>query len=225
MNPDSTRTEQEFGIVQKRAGRPSKLTDKFLRILKKIVNHNINAIIYTDIDIIMLTNNQLSENERIDRNRWHEWKVGNLKDNSGRLQKFHDIVHTALLQQKQILFDRYENDEKSWQKWSWIIERKFSEWNLKKLSETTVNSTVTIQLEEQKELDGLIGGMSEISMLRGSTTPKAIATDFEIEDVVVSKKESVASNNQDLFEDLDSETGKTNGKNDKSIDRAIGKLW
>ena len=41
-----------------------------------------------------------------------------------------------MISQKQNLFKKYEDEDKAWQKWAWIIERKFSEWNLKKITES-----------------------------------------------------------------------------------------
>ena len=33
------------------------------------------------------------------------------------------------------LFKKFTNDDRAWQRWAWIIERKFSEWNLKNINE------------------------------------------------------------------------------------------
>jgi len=42
----------------------------------------------------------------------------------------------ALIIQKENLFKKFSNDDRAWQRWAWIIERKFSEWNLKILMKT-----------------------------------------------------------------------------------------
>jgi len=53
------------------------------------------------------------------------------------------------------LFNSLSSDNPQWQKYAWIIERKFSEWNLKSISEnnnTNLNRDVTEELTEaQKE--------------------------------------------------------------------------
>jgi GTP-sensing pleiotropic transcriptional regulator CodY len=65
------------------------------------------------------------------------------------------LYKKALTIQKKSLFENLKNDDKSWQRYAWIIERKFSDWNLKHLSEvdqTTTNIDITESLsEEQKE--------------------------------------------------------------------------
>ena len=238
MNTDSTRTS----IKKNKGGRPSKLTDKFLDEVEKIVSKGINAIIYTDIDILRLANMQLSEAEKVNPDRWKKWKMGKLRDDNQQLKRFRTLITSALLIQKVKLFDKYENDPKGWQKWSWIIERKFKEWNLKNLSESTVQQNVTIQLAEQNELDGLIGGMVTKS-ISGSTTPKSIeghclieeaniVTNFDFPDEIDDDIE-ISSLDNSLIKSPETSSDKviegTKPKKRKSqkinVDADIDKLW
>ena len=167
-----------------KGGRPSKMTEKFLNIAKSIMAKGLNAIIYTDAELLRLINMQLSENEKVTHSRWEDWKAGKVKDRNGLLERFQGIARDSLLIQKANLFKKFEDDQKTWTKWSWIIERKFSEWNLKKISETTVNQTVTLQLEEQKEIDNLLGIMS----IGESSTAKGIEADYVVEDDEIAEK-------------------------------------
>jgi hypothetical protein len=54
------------------------------------------------------------------------------------------------------LFNSLSSDNPQWQKYAWIIERKFSEWNLKSISENTNNNTnlnkdVTEELSDEQK--------------------------------------------------------------------------
>ncbi len=61
-----------------------------------------------------------------------------------RLQKFLTLYATAIFIQKKKLFRKMQWDEKGWQRYAWIIERKFSDWNLKHISEETKNINVKV---------------------------------------------------------------------------------
>ena len=65
------------------------------------------------------------------------------------------LIKRALLTQKENLFKKFANDDRAWQRWAWIIERKFSEWNLKQISEN-FNKVEAIVKEEidYSKLDG-----------------------------------------------------------------------
>jgi hypothetical protein len=57
------------------------------------------------------------------------------------------LIKKALLIQKQNLFKKFENDDRAWQRWAWIIERKFTEWNLKHISENKNENTHTGEIK------------------------------------------------------------------------------
>jgi hypothetical protein len=45
------------------------------------------------------------------------------------------------------LFESLKSDPQSWQRYAWIIERKFNEWNLKSIQENTTKMQVDITQE------------------------------------------------------------------------------
>ena len=53
----------------------------------------------------------------------------------------------ALIIQKENLFKKFSNDDRAWQRWAWIIERKFSEWNLKNINENKNDNTHTGEIK------------------------------------------------------------------------------
>ena len=115
------------------AGRPSKI-EKFTQALSQILDtdHPVGyAIIYTDLDIIEMTNEILPEEERISIATFENWKAGKLKDDPF-LNVFLGVYKGALRKQAANLHQRLsEEPAGTWQKWAWILERKFEAWNLR----------------------------------------------------------------------------------------------
>lgn len=125
--------------VHKRT-KPTKLTDKFFKIAENIINDDMNAIIYTDEQLLFLINDKLDEKDRIGDRTWEEWKAGTSPvHETEKLDKFRALLKKALAKQQATLFLNMKKDQKVWQKWAWIIERKFDNWNIRQ----KVNSDVT----------------------------------------------------------------------------------
>ena len=50
---------------------------------------------------------------------------------------FCPLIKKALIRQKVSLFEKLKGDDKQRQRYAWIIERKFDDWNLKTKKEHT----------------------------------------------------------------------------------------
>lgn len=109
--------------------RPTKLTDNFLKVAEEVINTGQNALVHTDEDLLFLINEQLPEEERICDATFENWKAGKTKDDE-RGAKFLGLIKKALTLQRDNLLDKLQGDDKAWQRWAWIIERKFTEWRL-----------------------------------------------------------------------------------------------
>jgi hypothetical protein len=120
--------------------RPTKLTDNFIEVATGIIFDDINAIILTDEELVMLINEKLSEKARISDRTFQRWKDKN-KNESDDLdeigKQFCRLIKKALVIQKRHLFDKFREEPNQWQKWAWIIERKFDDWNIKRKSDVT----------------------------------------------------------------------------------------
>lgn len=118
---------------KKKTGRPSKLTEKYIEAAKQVLGldspDSISAIIYTDEELIMLINEKLLPGERINERTFRDWKARKI-DNHLLSSSFLPLVKKALTSQKDYLFQKYQNDP-IWQKWAWIIERKFTDWDIR----------------------------------------------------------------------------------------------
>ena len=122
------------------AGRPTKLTHNFIKVAKGIIEDDINAIIFTDAELLDAINEKLPEKERIFKTTFENWKRKNKEDNKeidmlGR--QFLWLIKNALRKQKQHLFVKFREEPNQWQRWAWIIERKFNDWNIKQQHDLT----------------------------------------------------------------------------------------
>jgi len=122
--------------------KPTKLTKKFLKVAEEVINENINALIFTDEELIDLINERLPEKKRISIITWKRWKKRKLKGRKSLLDRFDTLYKKAFEKQKKSLFYKLQTDDKAWQRWAWIIERKFPEWNLRQKVDANVKGIV-----------------------------------------------------------------------------------
>ena len=53
--------------------------------------------------------------------------------------KFLHLIKKALFKEKKRLLELLAKDDKQWQRYAWILERKFDDWNIKMKSEVDHN--------------------------------------------------------------------------------------
>ena len=118
----------------------SKLTDRFIKAAEKIILSEHNAIILTDEELLVEINDLLEEKEKIHSKTLVNWKT-KLKTDEKELdemgRRFCFLIKKALANQKKDLFKKLENDKQAWQRWAWIIERKFDDWNIRHRTDLT----------------------------------------------------------------------------------------
>jgi len=140
-------------------GRPVKIHPfiKATRKLLKEIEHDV--FIFTDEELLRQINEMLEPKDRICRSTFQKWKEKALEKNGEKAMPVHfrDFLHLikrALEQEKRELFMLLRTDKRAWQRWAWIIERKFSEWNLKQMSEVDlkgkVDTVTTIKIVKPK---------------------------------------------------------------------------
>ena len=147
-------------------GRPTKFFN-FMEAAKKVLFENNNALIYTDSELIFEVNQLLEPDKRIHENTYKNWKSlaqkNKLDDEKGLY--FLSLLKNALNKQKKNLFEKLNNEKQSglWTKWAWIIERKFSDWNLRHIGEidhTTkgkpFSTTIAFLTDELSEIENIL---------------------------------------------------------------------
>jgi hypothetical protein len=116
-------------------GKTSKM-EAWVKKLKKVLNKE-NIIYLTDAELQFLVNKELPKKDRITRQCFENWKAGKFGSQDENIgEEFQELIQCALIEQKNNLFSKMmDTDDKNWTKIAWVLERKFSEWNLKHISE------------------------------------------------------------------------------------------
>lgn len=119
-----------------KTGRPTKMTPQFIKAAEDVLSRGLTAIIFTDEELLDEINEQLPEDAQVAKRTFEDWKSGNFDDRTEEGRAFLRLIKNAIRLQKENLFSNLSKDKAGeWQKWAWIIERKFSDWNLKQISE------------------------------------------------------------------------------------------
>lgn len=138
--------------------RPSKVK-WFVEALEIVLNDNeLDVIILTDNELRIACNDLLEPWKQISKSTFENWKAW-VPKNSKEYKEFLGLYKKALINQKRNLFKPINNWENNWQSRSWIIERKFSDWNLRQITENNNNNTNTnlnIEVEESEEVNNLL---------------------------------------------------------------------
>jgi hypothetical protein len=121
--------------------------------------HQFRAIFLTDEEFVTLVNEKLKDLKEEDKifsydsfsiykNKvlWNaEEQTDNKPINNDEIElfkKFLSIIKKHLILQKSMLFENLSTTKKDRTRFAWIIERKFSDWNLKNISESKVDQTI-----------------------------------------------------------------------------------
>jgi len=121
--------------------RPTKINDTIIQAFQTVVNEDFNSIFLTDEELVILVNELLKPRDQFSYSAFKDWKAFALKskvdsspENLLKYRELESLIKRALIKQKKTLFQKFQEDSQ-WQKWAWILERKFADWNLRQLSE------------------------------------------------------------------------------------------
>ena len=138
-------------IVKRPQGRPEKLS-RFTEALQQVLDcpHSVGfAIIYTDRDLVEMVNERLAPDERIDMRSFERYKAGEFVSDE-LLEAFMSAYKKAVRQQQENLFEALRADVPGgWQRYAWILERKFPEWNLTAKSEVKLPDLGRLVLKQK----------------------------------------------------------------------------
>lgn len=136
-------------------GRPAKI-EAFTLALMEVLDEPVGvgaAIMYSQKELMIMTNDRLSKEDKICASTLVKW-VGNKLPIDEYSEVFLPLYEKALIVQKRALFQLMrEEPAGAWQKWAWVIERKFPEFNLRNI---TVDETPDV-----KKLVFLVEGSAE----------------------------------------------------------------
>jgi len=148
----------------KKRGRPFKM-EAWVTQLEAVLTEE-NILFLSDQDLRFLVNQRLDESQQISKRTFENWKSGEFHPDDDTGRKFLKCIEGALIKQKQFLAKKMIEDDKNWQRFAWIMERKFDEWNLKKISEriNKNENTNIIQIQASSDMQKkLLGNMMMIN--------------------------------------------------------------
>ena len=122
---------------KKKVGRPTKLTPKLIEALKVVSE---NAIYLTDEDLVFLVNDVLEPKDKIAYKTFRDFKNGEAQQDNELMLEFSTLIKKALLKEKLALLRLVKKGDNGWQSKSWILERKFKEWNLTNIQKTDITT-------------------------------------------------------------------------------------
>jgi len=143
-------------MIKDKGWRPTKIED-FVEAFEKVLENNeLDVVILTDDELRIACNDLLEERAQISQSTFEKWKAWKAKD-SVEYAKFLRLYKKALINQKRNLFEAVNKWDNNWQSRSWIIERKFSEWNLKQIVDNTnKNANINFEAEDAKEFNDIL---------------------------------------------------------------------
>ena len=112
--------------------------EKFTKALGELLDTddwNAWVIACTDEELIFMVNQKLDPSERIAERTFRDYKAGNLPKTDGDydyMSMFVASYKRAIIGQKRICVEKLKDDVPGgWQRYAWLLERKFDEWNLR----------------------------------------------------------------------------------------------
>ena len=143
--------------VKRKQGQQPKW-EKWVRKLDEVLHqeHPVGlAIIHSDKALVDKVNSELPEEDRITMRSLERYKTGGYIDDGTIESVFVSAYTKALhLQAENIMKRLAEDVPGGWQKWAWIMERKFDEWNLraKVVDETPDVGRLVMRVKSEKSL-------------------------------------------------------------------------
>jgi hypothetical protein len=145
---------------KRRQGNPGKY-QLFVSALEELFSTddwNAWVIACTDEELLFMVNQKLDEKDRILSRTFRNYKKGELPRSEGDydyLSMFDSSYKKALIGQKLIVMQKLAGDSPgAWQKWAWILERKFDEFNMTRKEKVEVNDIGRLVLRGRDGGDG-----------------------------------------------------------------------
>jgi hypothetical protein len=134
---EKSKNKKQKGLPQ---GRPNKF-EAFTKVLAELFRTdewNSWPIVCSDEELVFMVNQKLGKEETITERAFRMYKSGELPRTDGEydyVSVFFSSYKKALIGQKHIIMENLAADSPgAWQKWAWLLERKFDEFNLRSKS-------------------------------------------------------------------------------------------
>ena len=127
-------------------GRPIKLNDRFIQATRDVLKDSWNSLLL-DSDLLVLVNEELPPKDQISERTFERYLQK--KDNE-TLSEFCHLIKKARVAQKKNLLKELRSAGAYWQRFAWLLERKYSgEYNLKQEVNHNIEPiTININLDK-----------------------------------------------------------------------------
>jgi hypothetical protein len=105
----------------------TKLDKKFIDALTEVVDSK-DFYILTDEELIFSVNELLGD-EFLSIDAFKSYKTARRGTNSEYYDEFVHLIKKGLIREKRSLVKKLQDEDKAWQKYAWILERKFEDFN------------------------------------------------------------------------------------------------
>ena len=138
-------------------GPPSKIHD-WLEACREVFDFykpSMDIWIFTDEELVFLVNERLRSKGKYDKaiskRTFVYWKEraqeGYFNELPVHFQEFLRLYKKACLLAKQAIMQELRTEKNAWQRWAWIMERKFSDWQLEHKSKKVVEGKIEQEIE------------------------------------------------------------------------------
>ena len=122
--------------------RPTKLQPKLLKAFETVLNNEKYMRVCTDIELCHLINKQLDEEDQISYRTFQRYKLltrehsfaatikSKMREHYETYRQLYLLWMDARIAQKMKLMEMIENKVAGWQRYRWLLERKFTEFAL-----------------------------------------------------------------------------------------------
>lgn len=137
--------KEEGGEEKSKAGRISKIHPFLIAAKGFFKEHEgeLDIWIYTDEELLFQINERLAIQDQITDRTFQNWKAKVKSEDFDEedpeldpcFAEFFRLIKKALVIQKKMIFQKMldSGEKTSWTRWAWILERKFTDWNLKNI--------------------------------------------------------------------------------------------
>lgn len=108
--------------------------------------------ILTDKDLVFLINERLSDADKVSQISFEKWKRIAKEEKEkvpNHFKEFRRLYKRALLIAKMQLLASLHEGGQQWQRFAWILERKFPSWKVKSLSDEQIEDKLNNEIEFQ----------------------------------------------------------------------------
>jgi hypothetical protein len=86
----------------------------------------------SDDDLLLLLNDCFPKGIHIEDEVWQRYLNDELREKERALRKYFDewqlVIQRALIEQKVTMIEKLKEGASGWQRWNWLLERRFPEW-------------------------------------------------------------------------------------------------